>query len=207
MSMFRWTAPLLKLASKRRSAGDFARVAASLHAFVPSGGHLLDLGGGTGELGAGVAAQLGAHVIVADATEQVLSRVTAGPRVSVRRASAERLPFPDAYFDAVLCSDAFHHFTDQGAAAHEMARVVREGGAVLLFEYEPNGFFRAVALVERLLGEPAAFLWPQQLQTMMGSYGIVGTITRGRGAAYSFLGERKAQRPDASATAYAPPVA
>ena len=92
-----------------------------------TGGIFADLGGGTGDLGAGVARALGARVIIVDPTPQMLRRVDAEPLVSVRLAPAEALPFADAYFDAVLCCDCFHHFRDQDAAAREIARVVRPG--------------------------------------------------------------------------------
>jgi SAM-dependent methyltransferase len=38
------------------------------------------------------------------------------------------LPFPDATFDAVLCSEVLEHVTDPGAATAELARVLRPGG-------------------------------------------------------------------------------
>jgi ubiquinone/menaquinone biosynthesis C-methylase UbiE len=190
MSIFRWTAPLFKLASRRWSANDFAALAGMLRPFVPPSGQIIDLAGGTGDLGLGVAAALNAHVVVADTTAQMLARVDAAPFVSVTLASAEHLPFPSGRFDALLCSDAFHHFRDQTAATQEIARVVRPGGAVLILELEPTGAVRLAAGLERLVREPAAFLRSDQLVTLMACHGIDGTITRRRGVNYSFLGVR-----------------
>ena len=61
--------------------------------------------------------QLGAEVVVADVTPEMLRRVSPDPSISVRLTAAEALPFPDGHFDGLLCSDAFHHFRDQDAAA------------------------------------------------------------------------------------------
>ena len=54
----------------------------------------------------------------------------AGLSGSVRfhRGDAERLPFPDAFADAVVCECAFCTFPDKAAAASEFARVLRPGG-------------------------------------------------------------------------------
>ena len=190
MSFFRWTAPLFKLASRRWSAADFGDLAGLLRPFVPPGGRLLDLGGGTGDLGAGIAAVLDAELIVADATGEMLARVDARPRVSVSKVSAEHLPFPTAHFDALLCSDAFHHFADQSAVAREMARVVRPGGGVLILELEPTGAMRVAAGLERLLGEPAGFLRPHDLRALMDAHGIRGHVAPQKGVNYRFIGTR-----------------
>jgi ubiquinone/menaquinone biosynthesis C-methylase UbiE len=47
-------------------------------------------------------------------------------------ADAERLPFPDDRFTAVLCSNAFHHYPDPHAAVAEMTRVLRPAGRLVI---------------------------------------------------------------------------
>jgi SAM-dependent methyltransferase len=42
------------------------------------------------------------------------------------------LPFVDASFDLVVCRAALHHFEDPTRQVHEIARVCREGGRVVL---------------------------------------------------------------------------
>jgi len=190
MSVFRWTAPVFKLASRRWSVDDFCRYASLLRAYVPSGGRLIDLAGGTGDLGAGVAACLDARVLIADATGQMLARVDPHPSVSVSLTTADRLPFPDASFDALICSDAFHHFPDQDAVTDEIARVVRPGGGVLILDFEPIGVMRVAAVLERLVGEPATFLGAEDLQKLLHRKDIHGGFTRQSRISYTFLGVR-----------------
>src|SRR5260370_27715517 len=51
-------------------------------------------------------------------------------RVSFQTGDAERVPFPDLSFDAVICECAFCTFPEKSAAAKEFARVLRSGGSV-----------------------------------------------------------------------------
>jgi ubiquinone/menaquinone biosynthesis C-methylase UbiE len=213
MSFFSWAAPLFKLSRHRWSERDFRTLAEHLRPYVPPGGLLLDLGGGTGDLGLGVGSVLGAEVVVADVTPEMLRRVSPDPSISVRLTAAEALPFSDGYFDALLCSDAFHHFRDQDAAAGEMARVVKPGGGVLIFEFRRAGFGRFLVVAERLLGEPGAFMEPRQLQELLAGWGIVGTISNEGVLTYDFVGcnagvENRRQQFDRAASPLAgtPPI-
>ncbi len=188
MSFFRWAAPIFKISGRRWSEKDFQIIGSWLSPFLAPQGRLLDLAGGTGDLAVGLARTLGVEVVVLDATPQMLLRVSAHPLVSVREGLAEAIPFPASHFDALVCSDAFHHFRDQDAAVREMARVVRPGGGVLLLEMNPSGLFSPVRMLERALREPASFMTPLELEKFFAARGIPGTSTPQRGLSYSFLG-------------------
>jgi arsenite methyltransferase len=60
-------------------------------------------------------------------------------RVFFQQADAERLPFADGAFDAVVCECAFCTFPNKRAAAGEFARVLRVGGRVGLSDLSRNG--------------------------------------------------------------------
>lgn len=47
-------------------------------------------------------------------------------------ADAERLPFRDGCFDAVVCDDTIEHLPDDARGAAELARVARPGGRVVI---------------------------------------------------------------------------
>ena len=68
-------------------------------------------------------------------------------RFRCERADAEKLPFPDGLFDALICQCAFCTFPDKLAAAREFARVVRPLGKVGL-----SDLTRAAALPRELDG-------------------------------------------------------
>ncbi len=54
--------------------------------------------------------------------------------LQVRWAIADRLPFADESFDVVVCALGLHHVADAAVALHEMARVCRRRGRILLYE-------------------------------------------------------------------------
>lgn len=53
---------------------------------------------------------------------------------NVQQADIHALPFADASFDAVICSSVLYHqwVSDVQAAAHEMHRILRPGGVLLI---------------------------------------------------------------------------
>ena len=52
-------------------------------------------------------------------------------------ANAEDMPFPDASFDKIICTELIEHVTRDDLVAKEMARVLKPGGKVYLTT--PNG--------------------------------------------------------------------
>jgi ubiquinone/menaquinone biosynthesis C-methylase UbiE len=60
-------------------------------------------------------------------------------KVSFQRADAERLPFDDGSFDAIVCECAFCTFPNKQVAADEFARILRVGGQVGLSDLTRDG--------------------------------------------------------------------
>ena len=56
-------------------------------------------------------------------------------RITLERADAASLPFPDGGFDAVLVAFGVRNFEDLDAGLREMARVLRPGGALVVLEF------------------------------------------------------------------------
>jgi SAM-dependent methyltransferase len=105
---------------------------AGVRAGQRAGQRALDVGCGPGALTAELAGRLGAgEVCAVDPSESFA--VAAGerlPGVTVSVAAAERLPFPDGAFDAVLAQLVVHFMADPVAGLREMGRVTRRGGVV-----------------------------------------------------------------------------
>lgn len=189
MGFFNWAAPAVRRFGDRFTSDDAAEIAGWLRSTVPAGGHVLDVGGGAGQLAVLLADQLDARVTVLDPTPEMLSHVPARSDVVAVVGVAESMPFEDSAFDAVVVSDAFHHFRDQDGATREFSRVVHPAGTVLVLELDPSGLaMRLIVLGEKLLGEPGAFLTPDRMCAFMAERGILGHCRSLRGADYYFLG-------------------
>lgn len=110
---------------------------------LPADANVLEVACGTGALtfDAGLAqwlhrGQLTATDISSGMLEQAEEKLVAAgspAHVRLQHASAERLPFPDASFDACI-GCAFLHFTDAAQSVAEMARMVRPGGTVAVLQ-------------------------------------------------------------------------
>jgi demethylmenaquinone methyltransferase / 2-methoxy-6-polyprenyl-1,4-benzoquinol methylase len=53
------------------------------------------------------------------------------------QAGAENVPLPDNYFDKVVASVSFHHFSDQDSALEEMKRVLWSDRKIRILEIDP----------------------------------------------------------------------
>src|ERR1700678_4065059 len=112
---------------------------------VQPGDLLLDLGCGFGRH-AFEAARRGADVIALDAgrdevegvKDMFAAMVSAGDRAAAPlhavavQGDALRLPFPDAAFDRVICSEVLEHIPDDLGAMGELARVLKPGGTMAI---------------------------------------------------------------------------
>jgi SAM-dependent methyltransferase len=92
----------------------------------------LDVGCGGGALTSVLVERLGAaRVCAVDPSEPFVTALPELlPGVEVRRAAAERLPYPDGAFDRTLAQLVVHFMTDPVAGLAEMARVTAPGGVV-----------------------------------------------------------------------------
>jgi demethylmenaquinone methyltransferase/2-methoxy-6-polyprenyl-1,4-benzoquinol methylase len=113
---------------------------ANLHA----GQKALDVAGGTGDLAAGLAGQVGERglVVLTDINSEMLARgrdrlIDAGVVGNVRYAlaNAEKLPFAEGMFDCVTIGFGLRNVTDKASALASMRRVLKPGGQLLVLEF------------------------------------------------------------------------
>ena len=102
---------------------------------------MLDVGCGPGALTAELVRRLGSAAVSAvDPSEPFVAAVRERhPEVTVRRASAEHLPFPNETFDAALAQLVVHFMADPVTGLREMARVTRKHGVVAACVWDHAG--------------------------------------------------------------------
>lgn len=101
-------------------------------AWVTTGTRVLDAGCGAGLAGL-LASLRGAEVSTIDASAALLEIAQKRlPEAHLQEADLEDLPFADASFDAVLAVNSVFYAASPAAALHELVRVVRPGGRVVV---------------------------------------------------------------------------
>ncbi|HLZ31719.1 MAG TPA: class I SAM-dependent methyltransferase [Chloroflexota bacterium] len=106
---------------------------------IPLGGLVLDVGCGTGQLGAAIAAE-GYDVFGVDLSPAMVARARDRGLVGTFSAITTALPFADDAFDLALTVATLHHLeTPERVAAtvREMGRIVKPGGFVVLWDHNP----------------------------------------------------------------------
>ena len=133
----------------------------------PGGALVLDVASGTAGVAQQLATRTGARVIGVDLTEPMLRQGQANvaaaglsDRIALVTGRAERLPFPDASFDALTFTYLLRYVADPQATLAELARVVRPGGVVASLEFcvPPRRPWRAAWWLYTRLALPAAGL-------------------------------------------------
>jgi SAM-dependent methyltransferase len=126
----------------------------ALSALLPRSGKILEVGCGTGGLLV-AATRAGLDIEGTDVALRwlVVARrrlEDRGLSVPLIAASADRLPYADASFDAVVADSVLEHLDDPLAAVQEWARVLRPGATLLV--WSPNRYSLAVDPHVRLWG-------------------------------------------------------
>lgn len=106
------------------------------------GNRVLDIAGGTGDLSRAFARKVGprGQVWLTDINSSMLSvgrdrLLDEGLTLPVAQCDAEKLPFPDNYFDIVSVAFGLRNMTHKDAALKEMQRVLKPGGRLLVLEF------------------------------------------------------------------------
>jgi SAM-dependent methyltransferase len=149
------------------------------------GEHILDLATGTGWTSR-LLARRGATVTGVDIASELLTAAEAraaqeGLDIDYDLGDAERLPYPDASFDAVVSTFGVMFASRPEAAASEMARVCKPGGRIGLTTWLPDSsVFAMFKVMKEFMPAPAPdkpappspFEWGnrQRVQDLLGYY-------------------------------------
>lgn len=154
------------------------------------GHHILDIAGGTGDLTAKFAKQVGptGRVVLADINASMLNvgrdklmNLGMGQDVEYVQANAEALPFPDNTFDRITIAFGLRNVTDKDKALRSMARVLKPGGRLLVLEFsKPTN-----AVFEKVYDQYSFQILPR-----------IGQLVTQDGDSYRYLAESIRMHPD-----------
>jgi demethylmenaquinone methyltransferase / 2-methoxy-6-polyprenyl-1,4-benzoquinol methylase len=153
------------------------------------GQQALDVAGGTGDLSAGLARQVGAQglVVLTDINAAMLAQgrdrlIDQGLVSNVRclQANAEKLPFADDSFHCVTIGFGLRNVTDKPAALRAMRRVLKPGGQLIVLE-----FSRPTAAIRPLYDAYSFHVLPR-----------LGQLVAQASASYQYLAESIRMHPD-----------
>ncbi|MDO4905722.1 MAG: bifunctional demethylmenaquinone methyltransferase/2-methoxy-6-polyprenyl-1,4-benzoquinol methylase UbiE [Lautropia sp.] len=104
------------------------------------GMRVLDLATGSGDLARAMAKKTGVEVWMTDINAAMLQvgrdrALNDGLVLPTVQCDAERLPFPDRYFDRVTLAFGLRNMTDKDRALSEIHRVLKSGGKALILEF------------------------------------------------------------------------
>ncbi len=109
---------------------------------LKEGDRVLDIAGGTGDLALAFSKKVGktGQVVHTDINEAMLRvgrdrLLDAGVVLPTLVCDAEKLPFPDQYFDVVSVAFGLRNMTHKDVALAEMCRVLKPGGRLLVLEF------------------------------------------------------------------------
>ncbi|HWA85677.1 MAG TPA: bifunctional demethylmenaquinone methyltransferase/2-methoxy-6-polyprenyl-1,4-benzoquinol methylase UbiE [Opitutus sp.] len=129
-----------------------ARLVAEVARHSPA--DVLDLATGSGDVAFALAARLPATTRITgadfcqpmlDEAEKKRAPLGPAPNLIFQQADALALPFPDDSFDAITIAFGLRNLADRDRALHEMRRVLRPSGRVLILEFsQPHRWFRPI---------------------------------------------------------------
>jgi demethylmenaquinone methyltransferase/2-methoxy-6-polyprenyl-1,4-benzoquinol methylase len=151
------------------------------------GMRVLDVAGGTADLARGFARRVGpeGEVWLTDINASMLSvgrdrMVDDGVVQPVVQCDAERLPFPDGYFDRVTVAFGLRNMTHKDQALSQMHRVLKPGGKLLVLE-----FSKVAKPLEKVYDWYSFEVLPR-----------LGKLVAGDDASYRYLAESIRMHPD-----------
>ena len=140
-------------AATRLFRRHYRRIARDISVLASHGAAVLDIGTGPGVLLAELARLRPdlrlTGVDLSPAMVAAARRNVAG-RATVQVGDVAELPFASAAFDVAVSTLSMHHWDDPAAAVPELARVLRPGGRLLIYDFRRAPFDRLIEAARRL---------------------------------------------------------
>lgn len=125
----------------KHAATLYERVVKAVDELHPSS--LLDVGCGNGNLLA-LLGRSERSLAGADLSPEMIkhARKKLGDSVDLKETDSENLPWNSSSFDAITCTDSFHHYPNPEKVLLEMRRVLKPGGHIVIADPSAPALFR-----------------------------------------------------------------
>ena len=134
---------------------------------------ILDIGGNTGKITQAYSTNCKEVVVLEPKRNVIEYGRSHRPNIKFIEGQAENIPLPDEYFDKVVASASFHHFSDQDKALEEMKRVLKPDGKIIILEIDPNtSRGKRLKVCETLFHTGAKLYQPAQLSKKIQAHNL-----------------------------------
>jgi SAM-dependent methyltransferase len=130
---------------------------------------VLEIGCGTGNHIARLVDSCGCRAWGIDPSEAMLRHAATDERLQVSRGSADRLPFPNEFFDFAFSVDVIHHVPDTMAYFSESGRVLVPRGRICTLTDSEE-------IIRRR--KPLAEFWPETVEADLARYPQISVLRR-----------------------------
>jgi len=157
---------------------------------LPAAGWMLDAGGGTGRVSAGLRSLLDG-VIVCDSSAPMLQKTNGKGNLLPIKGDVGQLPFADNSFERILVVDALHHFKAPEAAITEFYRILKPGGRIVIEEFNIRRLsMKLIAWTEKLALMGSHFFPLSEISEMLRARGFSSRIENENGATAWVTGDK-----------------
>lgn len=112
-------------------------------------GNVLDIGGGTGRVASFLMGRV-SEIFIADESIGMLREAQKKESLLPVCGKSEGMPFGKETIDRIIMVDALHHVQNQTETAHEMWRLIKQGGKIIIEEPDiRKGAVKVVALMKK----------------------------------------------------------
>ncbi len=175
----RWAATLDRKTLRREFLRNAQRKAISVVNIRP-GMHFLDVGCGTGWAVGEVAKLAGGkgEFYGVDLSPKMVEKARENFRgrdeIHFLEANVEAIPLDSDFFDAIICTNSFHHYPRPDRALAEMQRLLKKGGRLVILDPTANSWIAKVAdkIMRRIEAEHVKTYSTREFQQMFRDAGL-----------------------------------
>jgi ubiquinone/menaquinone biosynthesis C-methylase UbiE len=157
---------------------------------------ILDVGGNTGKVTEAYSNNCKEVVVLEPKRNVVEYGKSHRPNIKFVEGQVENIPLPDEYFDKVVASASFHHFSDHDKALEEMKRVLKPDGKIIILEIDPNTpRGKRLKFCENLFHTGAKLYPPSQLRKKIEEHNLQVLSTDSTSIGYFLTAVKKGSSP------------